>query len=129
MKIAIGTDDKETIRQGHFGESRYFWIVELDGYNIVSATYRENPLPEHEIPNKPLRIFQFLNDCDVIIARSMGKRAFSLLASMNKQGVITRHHNLQEAIEDFRKGRYQLFKFFDPTSGKFIEKVNPNFYT
>ena len=35
MKIAIGTDDKKTIRKGHFGESRYYLVTEILNAQIV----------------------------------------------------------------------------------------------
>ena len=46
MKIAIGTDDKKTIRKGHFGESRYYLVIEIINAQIVGKELRENPYLE-----------------------------------------------------------------------------------
>ncbi len=43
MKIAIGTDDKKTIRKGHFGESRHYLVIEILNAQIVGEELRENP--------------------------------------------------------------------------------------
>ncbi|HDZ23578.1 MAG TPA: hypothetical protein ENH70_03450 [Desulfobacteraceae bacterium] len=51
MKIAIGTDDKKTIRKGHFGESAYFAIVEVVNGEIKSKEIRENPRAGGEGPH------------------------------------------------------------------------------
>ena len=46
MKIAIGTDDKKTIRKGHFGESRYYLVIEILNAQIVGEESREKPYLE-----------------------------------------------------------------------------------
>jgi len=43
MKIAVGTDDKITIRRAHFGESKYYMIYEILNGQVRSKEFRENP--------------------------------------------------------------------------------------
>ena len=81
MKIAIGTDDKKTIRKGHFGESAYYAVFEVLNGEIASQEIRDNPRTgakgHHGESGK---ILDLLHDCELFMARSMGKNSMAKIA-------------------------------------------------
>jgi len=121
MKIAIGTDDRATIRRGHFGESTYFCIFTVFNAQIHSEECRDNPYHlERHIPEKFKKIEELLHDCDVLVGRSMGHEGFTNLPLKGKQILITTHEQIDEAIDAFLSGRHESFKIYDMELRKFV---------
>ena len=117
MKIAVGTDDKRTIRKGHFGESHYYRVIELLNGEIVSQEVRQNPHIEngedrhgHGLAE---RILELLGDCSLFMAKSMGKRSMVKLAKQNIDCIITEYDHIDLAIAEYLFGREDAFKYYD----------------
>ncbi len=117
MKIAIGTDDKKRIRNGHFGQSRHYLIIELLNGEIVSREYRRNPdiTSEHGQPHhgQVERILELLNDCSLFMARRMGKTSLDSLTAHGIDCIITEIDLIDRAVEQYLYGSEDDFQFYD----------------
>lgn len=125
MKIAIGTDDLKTIRSGHFGESRYYKIFEINDGQIASTEIRENPEINNEHGGehqhgKAKQIMQILSDCNVFIARSMGMHSIPKLVKKGVHPIITKEDDIEQTITKFLNGDIQSFRCFNPETKKFV---------
>ncbi|MHB2148520.1 NifB/NifX family molybdenum-iron cluster-binding protein [Calditrichota bacterium LG25] len=122
MRIAIGTDDLQTIRSGHFGESKYYKIFTVEDGKIVQEEIRENPYVKNEDHEhgQAKNIMQLLKDCDVFLARSMGMHSIPRLVEKGKKPMITRINSIDEAIGRLIGEPYDDFKCFNTQSMKFM---------
>ena len=119
MKIAIGTHDKKTINPHHFGESKYFCVVEILMAQPRSVECRENPYTRHGIPGKGLKIADMLQDCDAYIVKSIGNHAFQFLPERGIQLFLTKLDDIDEILNKFSQGDLSEFKKFNPQTKKF----------
>ncbi len=124
MKIAVGTDDLENIRSGHFGESRFYKIFTIENGQILRTEVRENPYvlnaeKEHE-HGQAKNIMQLLKDCDVFLARSMGLHSIPRLIEKGKKPLITKISRIDAAIGQILSGDWSQFKCFDVQKAKFV---------
>ena len=90
MRIAIATDDKKTVRRGHFGDAEFYAIY--DGENFVE--FRENPytdeklgITKHDDPRKAKLIAEFLADCQVLVGSSHGRKNIERVKQTGKRFV------------------------------------------
>ena len=117
MKIAVGTDDKRTIRKGHFGESHYYRVIELLNGEIVSQEVRQNPHiengPDRHGHGQAERILEMLEDCSLFMAKSMGKRSMAKLAEQNIDCIITEYSHIDLAVAEYIFGKEDAFKYYD----------------
>ena len=124
MKIAIGTDDKKTIRKGHFGESRYYLVIEILNAQIVGEELRENPYLESGKAKKnhgqPEEIISLLHDCSLFMARNMGKKSLTEISSRKIDCIFTNIENIGQAISSYLDGKLEGFKYYDPDEKNFI---------
>lgn len=119
MRIAIGTNDKKTLNPAHFGESRYFCVVETLMGRAYTVECRENPWPGHGIPGKSHKVVGLLDDCDAIVARKVGREAFKALPAKRKDLYLTSLTDLDEIIRRFSRGGLTRFRKYDPTRARF----------
>lgn len=128
MKIAIGTDDKKTIRKGHFGESRYYLVIEILNAQIVGKelreNLRENPYLESVKSKKnhgqPEKIISLLHDCSLFMTRSMGKKSLTEISSRKIDCIFTNIDDIDQAVSLYLDGKLEEFKFYDPDEKDFI---------
>ena len=124
MKIAIGTDDGNIIRKGHFGSSRYYRIVEILNGEITGKELRSNSYVEAENATGPhgqsRQIIDLLKDCSLFIAHSMGKKSSSEITARHIDCIITEFKTVDLAVSKYLQGENEGFKFYDADSGKFI---------
>lgn len=128
MKIAVGTDDKQHIRKGHFGDSLYFLIVTADGQTIKSESVVRNPhavdaekKPENHQHHhgKAKAIWTTLNGVDVFIGRSMGRESVPKLIERGVLPVLTKIEDIREAVRAFLHDEKEKFLYFDTVEKKF----------
>ena len=135
MKIAIGTDDKKTIRTGHFGQSIYYLIIELLNGETVSREYRQNPYINSEHGRhhhgQLEEILELLNDCSLLMARSMGKTSLARLTAQGIDCIITEIDLIDRAVEQYLYGNDEAFQYYDgrkaaliPCSQRMIHAVS-----
>ena len=124
MKIAVGTDDKRTIRKGHFGESHYYRVIELLNGEIVSQEVRQNSTiekgPDRLGHGQAERILELLGDCSLFMAKSMGKRSMAELAEQNIDCIITKYDHIDQAVVEYLTGKEDAFKYYDVRKGALI---------
>lgn len=124
MKIAIGTDDKKTIRKGHFGESRFFRVIELLNGEIVSREYRSNPHNEETVDlhshGQAEKILEILHDCSLFMAKSMGKKSMAKLTDQHIDCIITKLDYIDKAVSEYLDGRDSAFEYYDAAEGTLV---------
>ena len=121
MKVAIGTHDKKTLNVDHFGQSRYFCVVEILLAKPYSIEYRKNPASDWHGTGKSGQILELLQDCEAIIVHRMGQGGLRKFPQADKQIFMTSLSELDEIINLFSQGEMQYFKKFNPVKGKFEE--------
>ena len=119
MKIAIATDDKKHIRKGHFGESTYFYVVELDDTKIINSEFLENPFQDHNIPQKSKKILEHLAGCQAIMGRGFGHKSIEFLSSKGIEAIVSSEEVAEKALEHFVEKRSDIFKSYDLELKKF----------
>ncbi len=120
MKLAIGTNDKETLPKKPFGESRYFCVVNLLNAQRFTDECRVNEVPEHYISGKRLRILEELKDCDALVGRSFGAGVLRNAAKTRVQIILTTLGRIDEVVHALQDGSLGQFRQFDPRIRKFV---------
>ena len=120
MKLAIGTNDKETLSKKHFGESRYFCVVDILNAKRYTDECRVNRVPEHNISGKRLRILEELKDCDALVGRSFGAGVLRNAVKTHTQIILTTLGRIDEAVNALIAGSLGQFRQFDPQKRKFV---------
>jgi predicted Fe-Mo cluster-binding NifX family protein len=124
MRLALGTDDKRTLRRELFGDSSYFCIVDISNGVASTIEFRENTHADPLLPDKPPKILTFLSDCDVFISRSLRKGSFKLFAENGKRAIVTSHELIETAVKAFAAGDFSLFKRYDLGEDGFIQMTS-----
>ena len=119
--IAIAVEKDSTLHQGHFGDSPFFDVYEIDGSTITFIERRENPLLTDEEPRhgKVKGIAAFLNDCDIFAGRSFGLHSLKKLYQLGKRAWLVKHLNVQELLKDVSQKDSRKIMQFNPETGKF----------
>lgn len=123
MKLAIGTDDKLTIRQGHFGESQYYSIYEILNGQIFSQELRENPfaIDKNHVHGQAKNILDLLNDCQIFMGKSMGKKSLTTIVQKNIDAVVTEIDEVEKAVDFYLTSKDEFFRYYDKETGKFCD--------
>jgi len=124
MKIAVVTDDKETISQ-HFGRAHFYLVYTVVAGKITG--WETRPKPGHDQfagehhgehqgeghgngPHAEARhgsMMDAINDCQVLITRGMGMGARNSLQARNITPFITDIPNAQAAVDSYLAGTLQ----------------------
>ena len=124
MKIAVATDDGESIRKNHFGSSRYYQIIEILNGEIIKKELRRNPFAETDDEShshgQADTILDLLEDCSLFIGRSMGKKSVAVITARQIDCIITKFETVDIAVDRYLEGDGREFKFYDADAGKFI---------
>lgn len=120
MKLAICTNDKETVSNKHFGESRYFCVVDILNVHRFTDECRANAVPAHHTCDKRLRIVEELKDCDALIGRSFGAAVLRNAEKMRVQIILTRSGRIEDVVNALLAGSLDQFRQFDPRQRKFV---------
>jgi len=90
--VVVPTDDKVTVKLGHFGDAKYylFFKVGKDGYELVKEV--ENPFREydehlHGVEEKRKKIFEIIKDADVIVYTFFGPGGEEFMKKRGKKVV------------------------------------------
>ncbi len=107
MKIGIASDDKVNIAN-HFGRTLGFVIAEIDNGKLISEEYRKNDFSTHMQAgghqhgahgHSHSAILTALADCQMVLARGMGRRIYDDLRGAGIQSVITDQTTVADALE------------------------------
>ncbi len=122
MKIAAVTDDGLTISQ-HFGRAAYYWVVTIENGVIVHEGKRdkvghthfagETHTDDHTAgqhgfdpvaQNRHARMLDAVRDCDVLLARGMGKGAYESIRQVGIKPVVTDEESIDIAVQQYLTG-------------------------
>jgi predicted Fe-Mo cluster-binding NifX family protein len=119
MKIAIVSDDKQTISR-HFGRAENYIVMLLEQNQIkeqktlpkVAKHKTERQRGRHSGQTDPrgsgfgqrahhrhAEMFDGIRDCDVLIARGMGRGAYDGLQQLGIQPIVTDIANIEDAVQ------------------------------
>lgn len=125
MKLAIGTDDKKTIRKGHFGESRYYLVIEIFNAQVVAKDLRNNPYVEGEKAGakhgQSERIIKLFEDCALFMARSFGKKSVQEISSRGIDCITTNIENIDQAVSSYLDGKVEAFSYYDAGANDYVK--------
>ncbi|MBN1351656.1 hypothetical protein JXJ21_19735 [candidate division KSB1 bacterium] len=115
MKLAIGSDDKTTIRKGNFSDSRYFVVFEILNAQVHSQEVRE------KVRRTQLdELLEFLQDCEILMAQAFSKQMLNALEQSNMQLVTTTVDGVKEALSSYLEFKDEFFKTYDKKASRFI---------
>lgn len=112
MKIAIASDDGKSISP-HFGRTKGFVFVEVDGKQIKGLEYRLNTFTGHvrglehagHQVDRHGPILEALQECSAVISHGMGWRIHEDLRNKGIKAFVTEVEDIQKAIELFLEGK------------------------
>ncbi|MFZ5515605.1 MAG: NifB/NifX family molybdenum-iron cluster-binding protein [Candidatus Zhuqueibacterota bacterium] len=121
MKLAIGTDDGMTIRQGHFGESKYYSICEILNGIFFTQELRQNPFRDekHAVHGQTENIMDLLNDCQIFIAKSYGMKSLKKIVQNKIDAIITDLDDIERTVQFYLHSEDIHFKYYDDENGQF----------
>lgn len=107
MKIAIGTNDRKTLSETHFGDSKVFEIYEWKngGWELIEV--RENTAREieedddehHGDPRKFKGVADLLKDVDVFVAFRFGPNYLRIKQNTTKIPFLAKTRDINEALK------------------------------
>lgn len=126
MKIAIVTDDGRTISQ-HFGRASKYAVYTVEEGKVLQQELRDKlghrqfVLEENErghqhegdskghgygrhAEDKHRRMFANIMDCEVVIARGMGRGAYEGILQANLKPVVTDIEDIESAVKAVIEG-------------------------
>jgi predicted Fe-Mo cluster-binding NifX family protein len=121
MKIAIATDDGRTV-SSHFGRAEKFVVITIDdGFIILRETlikanhhdFKHDGLDgqnrscddargkgyDRQSDDNHNRIYETITDCQVVLARSMGRGVYIGLHQMDIQPILTDIRDIDIAVQ------------------------------
>jgi predicted Fe-Mo cluster-binding NifX family protein len=121
-RVAAVTDDGKTI-SAHFGRARYYLVCTIEAGGVVSQELREKTghhtfassshHDEHHAhghgmgPHAASRhatMLEPLADCEVLLARGMGRGAYSALKEAGIKPVVTDEENIADGVKAYVEG-------------------------
>jgi predicted Fe-Mo cluster-binding NifX family protein len=124
MKVAIGTDDQKTILIGHFGDSRYYLILEVLNAAVAAKEWRKNPQAKHLKRNghhkQPERITTVLGDCSILLGRSFKESCVQEISSGGIDCLLTEIEDINQAVSSYLDGQDRGFHYYDKEAKAFI---------
>jgi predicted Fe-Mo cluster-binding NifX family protein len=132
MKIAAVTDDNQTISQ-HFGRATHYSVFTIDEGKITTRELREKANhrdfqreglegkhEHHRDPRgrgfgrhsgeKHKRMFASIKDCQVLLARGMGRGAYNGLQQLGIKPILTDISEIETAIQAVLDGSIEDHK-------------------
>jgi predicted Fe-Mo cluster-binding NifX family protein len=108
MKIAVASDDKETISH-HFGRALGFVVFEIKDGKIIEKEYRENvgkSTGQCHTCNHGTMINN-IKDCESVISHGMGRGIYQDLESNKIKAVVTDEDIAEEAVMKYLLGNLE----------------------
>jgi predicted Fe-Mo cluster-binding NifX family protein len=114
MKIAVVSDDVKTIST-HFGYAQYYLVYTVENVKIIRRETRIKPSHRHPEDEQcenhgpkngdsqacHVDMMGAIMDCDVMLARGMGKSAYEDLKIRSIQPIITDICEVQSALDAY----------------------------
>ena len=131
MKIAIGTDDKKIIRSSHFGDSRYYLVLEVWNAAVAEREWRVNPDATQSKmdgpPGESQRIITLLGDCSIFLGRSFKEKCLQEISSSGIDCLLTEFEDINQAVSFYLDGQDEGFQYYDKKRNAFIPCLQRSF--
>ncbi len=129
LRVAFGMIDDENLIKGHFGDSKFYYIVDIyeDGkHEIVEKRINEaSELEEHEShhgdPNKFKAVISQLPDVDVLAAFVMGPNIKRIREKSDKVPFFTKTTDFNQALQRVKEHFEELYGMVIEKKKKFQE--------
>ena len=116
-KIAFATDDLTTISP-HLGRAQKYLIYTIEDGKVTAQEEREKPVhdqgkhgehEEHEHGGGHFHndMVQMITDCQVVVARGMGKPALESVEALGLQPILTELTAIEEALQAYLNGKLE----------------------
>jgi predicted Fe-Mo cluster-binding NifX family protein len=114
-KIAIATDDKETISK-HLGRAEYFAIYTITPDRIIDRQYIENDVAHHrkhrshdDHKRVHRQMIEQLSGCQVVLAAGMGDPIRKDFEQAGMQGyVVVEGGSIDDAVQQYIEGELMI---------------------
>lgn len=128
MKIAVITDDQQTISQ-HFGRARYYYVATVEDGKVVASETRAKANHSHfagehahghehsqhgnhgqghgedaASAQRHATMMDAISDCQVILVRGMGMGAHNALKARGIEPIITDISEIAQAVDAYLAG-------------------------
>jgi predicted Fe-Mo cluster-binding NifX family protein len=117
MKVAVVSDDMKTV-SAHFGMARHYVVYEVNSGKIVGKEVRDKlghgaGMHEHhrdgqatpEMTNLHDSMLSNVSDCEVLIARGMGRPMYTSIKDAGMRPYVTQIQDADEAVKELLAGR------------------------
>ena len=102
MRVAFGMENENYLKDGHYGDSKFFLIYEIDDGKITLIERRENSAQvnseKHGDVDKFRAVISQLQDVDAFAAYRMGPNFVRIRDNTDKKVFFTRARDLKTAI-------------------------------
>jgi predicted Fe-Mo cluster-binding NifX family protein len=113
-KIAFATDDLIKISP-HLGRAKKYLIYTIQNGKVIAQEERVKPVHDHgkqeghehhggQIHND---MVQVIADCQIVVARGMGKPAFESVKKAELHTFLTELSTIEEALQAYLEGRLE----------------------
>lgn len=120
MKIAVVSDDGRSI-SSHFGRATQYIVFPVEGETLLAPEIRDKPARhgaghthgdhhgQHGEGHGAMhrRMFEPIADCDVLIARGMGRGAYEDLQGLGIRAIMTELEDAEQAALAAASGSLQ----------------------
>ncbi len=119
MKIAVGTDDGKTVREGRFCKSRHFMVIEILNAEIAEQSLMDNPhaiigKETEEGEGKIVSVMQLLKDCSLYMGRRFDEYALEATAAQGIDCISTHYNEIDDAVCFYLDGKLEKFSYYSP---------------
>lgn len=125
MKIAVITDDEQTISQ-HFGRARYYYVATVEDGKVVASETRDKANHSHfagehvhehheghgkghgedaASAQRHAAMMDAISDCKVILVRGMGMGAYNALSDRGISPIVTDIVEIEAALKAYLAGK------------------------
>jgi predicted Fe-Mo cluster-binding NifX family protein len=106
MRIVVSSDNNKNLDSSvsyHFGRCPYFFVVDLEGNEIVNVKSVENPyFSSHSVGQVPSFIKEL--GADVMLSGGMGRRAISIFSDFGIECSTGAGGTVKSAINNYMEG-------------------------
>ena len=103
VRVAVPTNDGINIFSKMLGMAKYIFIYEIENrmkFRLIEK--RNNPFEETMQHLKTLDIYEFINDCSIIVSSHIGKKGIQRLKERGVK-LYFKKGSIQEALNDVIK--------------------------
>ncbi len=118
LRMAIASEDGYELYGGHFGDSNYYLIYDLNGERFefieqIKNSTKDFKEKKHGDERKALKVSDLLNECEVFCGRAFGpnikrivKKFVPVIVKVDKveDALKILQENYEKILEEYKKG-------------------------